>query len=346
MKAWRKILVVLAACCSLSTGGVAVAHDGPEHEIDELTARIKAEGESADLLLQRAIEYSVLSKTTEAVKDLERALHLEPHSAIIQRELSRAYFAATKTNEAYDTASRALKDAAEGAEHASILMVRSEISRAKKDFPKALDDTERAIRENPEPCEWYFSRSQLQQQLGQKKERIQGLEAGVKETGSGLLEGELIDALIDGGKGEIALAKIEAELKDSRLQSTWLLRRAKVRLAMKKKDEAKSDLEAALKELNDRLGRGASDPLALMDRGQVYELLGNKEEAKKDYESAEHKGIRSEWLHERIKVVKGEDKKDQKKDDKKKSPEKKEEPKADEKKADTTDDKTDGDDPK
>ena len=343
MNAWRKILAVLAACCSLATGGVAGAHDGPEHEIDELTARIKDEGESADLLLQRAIEYSVLSKTSEAVMDLERALHLEPHSAIVQRELSRAYFAATKTNEAYDTPSRALKDAAGGAEHASILMLRSEISRAKKDFPKALDDTERAIRENPESCEWYLARSQLQQQLGQKKERIQGLEAGVKETGSGLLEAELIDALIDGGKGETALATIEAELKDSRLQSTWLLRRAKVRLAMKKKDEAKSDLEAALKELNDRLGRGASDPLALMDRGQVYELLGNKEEAKKDYESAEHKGIRSEWLHERIKIVKGEDKK---KDDKKKSGEKKEEPKEEEKKADATDDKTDGDDAK
>jgi tetratricopeptide (TPR) repeat protein len=343
MIAWKKILAATAACLSLAAGGVAVAHDGPEHEIDELTARIKDEGESADLLLQRAIEYSVLSKTTEAVKDLERALQLEPHSAIVQRELSRTYFAAAKTNEAYDTASRALKDAREGEEHASILMVRSEISRAKKDFPKALDDTERAIRENPEPCEWYLYRSQLQQQLGLKKERIQGLEAGVKETGSGLLEGELIDALIDGGKGESALEKIEAELKDSRLQSTWLLRRAKVRLAMKKKDEAKSDLEAALKELNERLGRGASDPLALVDRGQVYELLGNKEEAKKDYESAQHKGIHNEWLHERLKVVKGEDKK---KDDKKKSGDKKEEPKAEEKKADEADDKTDGDDQK
>ncbi len=343
MNAWRRIITVLAACCSLAIGGVAAAHDGPEHEIDELTARIKDEGESADLLLQRAIEYSVLSKTAEAVKDLERALHLEPHSAIVQRELSRAYFAATKTNEAYDTASRALKDATEGAEHASILMWRSEISRAKKDFPKALDDTQRAIRENPEPCEWYLSRSQLQQQLGQKKERIKGLEEGVKATRSGLLEAELIDALIDGGKGETALAKIEAELKDSRLQSTWLLRRAKVRLAMKMNDEAKSDLEAALKELNERLGRGASEPLALVDRGQVYELLGSKEEAKKDYESAQNKGIRNEWLRERIKVVKGEDKKDEKKDDKKKS---KEEPKAEDKKADGADDKTDGDDPK
>src|SRR4026209_2299819 len=107
MKAWGKILAASALCCWLAAGGSAIAHDGPEHEIDELTARIKDEGESADLLLQRAIEYNVLSKTAEAIKDLERALHFEPHSAIIQRELSRTYFAAAKTNEAYDTASRA-----------------------------------------------------------------------------------------------------------------------------------------------------------------------------------------------------------------------------------------------
>jgi len=341
MKAGKILLAALATCAALATNRITVAHDSPEHEVEELTERIMFEGESADLLLQRAIEYNVLGKTNEAVKDLERALHFEPRSAIIQRELSRTYFVAGKTNEALDTASRALRYAEEGPEHASILMVRSDILRARKDFQKALDDADKAIHEHPDPCEWYLARSQLQQQLGLKKERIQGLEAGVKETGSGLLEGELLDALIDGGKAEKALAKIEAELKDARLQSTWLLRRAKVRLAMKMKEEAKSDLEAALKELNDRLGKGAP-PLALVDRGQVYELLGNKEEAKKDYESARDKGIQDEWLRERIKVVKGEDKKD----DKKKSGEKKEEPKAEDKKEDATDNKTDGGDPK
>jgi len=323
MKTWKKVLALVAAAGVLAGNNLARAHDGPEHEIDELTARIKDEGESADLLLQRAIEYNVINKTAEAIKDLERALHFDSHSAIIQRELSRTYLAAGKTNEAYDTAARALKDAAEGAEHASVLVVRSEVSRARRDYPKALDDMERAIKENPEPCEWYLTRSQLQQHLGLKKERIKGLEDGVKETGSGLLEAELIDALIEGGKGEATLAKIETELKEARLQSSWLLRRAKVRLAQNKKADAKSDLEAALKELNDRLGRGASDPLALADRGQVYELLGNKEEAKKDYEAAQSKGIRDEWIRERIKVVKGEDKKkpdDKKKDESPKSP--------------------------
>ena len=325
------------------------AHDGPEHEIDELTERIKNEGESADLLLERAIEYNVLNKTAEATKDLERALHYESHSPIILRELSRTYFATGKTNEAKDTASRGLEYAAPGAEHASLLMLRAEIARARKDYTNALADTNKAIQEHPESGEWYIFRGQLHRLLGQKKERIAGLAAGLKGTGGGLLETEWLDALIDGGKAGDALAKIEEELQDARIQSTWLLRRARARLALKKNDEAKSDLEAALKEINERVGRGI-DPLTLLDRGQIYELLGKKDEAKKDYEAAQGKGVTDEWLHERLKAVKGDNKKkpgDPKKPDaKKEEPPKEGDDKKDEEPKPDDKDKPDGDDAK
>src|SRR5437870_3950253 len=93
-------LPCLIVCSSLGLGMPGLAHDGPEHDIEELTDRIAKEGESADLLLQRAIEYQVLGKFAEAAKDLERALQFEGHAATTQRELSRAYFALGKTNEA------------------------------------------------------------------------------------------------------------------------------------------------------------------------------------------------------------------------------------------------------
>jgi tetratricopeptide (TPR) repeat protein len=325
MKILRLMLGAVVVGSALAFQPVALAHDGPEHDIEELTQRIKEEGESADLLLQRAIEYSVIRKSAEAIKDLERALHFEPQAAPILRELSRAYLATGKTNEASDTIKRAIKYAEPGAELGSAHMVQCEIRRARKDYAPALEAANLAIAEHPDSVEWYLTRSALQQQLGLKKERIKGLDEGFKHTGSGLLEGEWLDALIDGGKGDLALAKIQSELEDARIKSTWLLRRAKVRLATNKKEAAKADLEAALKELDTRLGRGAPDPLVLMDRGQVHELLGHKEEAKKDYESARDKGVGDEWLRERIRVVKGEDKKD----DKKKDDKKKEEPKKD-----------------
>src|SRR4051812_11617308 len=106
MKLFRLTVSVCAACALFVASAPAIAHEGPEHEIDELTERIKTEGESADLLLQRAIEYNVLRKGNEAVKDLEHALDFEAHSPIILRELSRAYFSIAKTNEAYDTVTR------------------------------------------------------------------------------------------------------------------------------------------------------------------------------------------------------------------------------------------------
>ena len=251
-------LAFAVVVCSLCAGGLAFAHDGPEHEIDDLTDRIKSEGESVELLLQRAIAYNVLNKGSEAIADLQRALSFDTHSAPVERELSRAYFSVGKTNEAYDSATHALKYAQDGPEKASIYMLRGEIQRARKDFAKALEDTDKAIRENPDNTEAYLARSQLQRLLGRKKERIQGLEQGIRETGSGLLEGEWLDALIDGGKADQALGKVEEGLHESRLRSTWLIRRAKVYREQKKDEAAEADLREASDEMTKRLGGGAS----------------------------------------------------------------------------------------
>ena len=294
----------LALGCCLVAGAPLWAHDGPEHEIEELTERIKKEGESADLLLQRAIEYNVLGKAAEAAKDLERALDFDPTSITGQRELSRTYFTLGKTNEALDTVNRALKRPSEGADRGSLLVVRAEILRARSDFQKSFEDADRAIREHPDNVEWYLLRSQLQVRLKLKKERIKGLEDGIRETGSGVLETEWIDALIEDGQHARALDKIETELKGSRLLSSWLIRRAKVRLATGKKEEAKKDLEAALLELNRRINATSPDPSLLADRGLARELLGQKEEAKKDYEQAREKGLTDDWLRERLNGLK------------------------------------------
>ena len=55
-----------------------LAHEGPEHEIEELSHRMALGGESADLLLERAIEYRTLGRWAEAATDLRRAARLAP----------------------------------------------------------------------------------------------------------------------------------------------------------------------------------------------------------------------------------------------------------------------------
>ncbi|MCI0536469.1 MAG: tetratricopeptide repeat protein [Verrucomicrobiales bacterium] len=303
---FRTLLVrIFTAMVALAVCLTAVSHEGPEHEIEELTDRIAKEGESADLLLQRAIEYQVLGKYAEAAKDLERALQFEAHLTTAQRELSRAYVALGKTNEALRTVTRALKTASEGPDHASLLIVRAEVLRARREHQKALEDTEQAIQEYPGNVEWYLLRSQLQARLKLKKERIAGLEAGISETSSGVLEAEWVDALIDDEQHERANETIETELKNSRLQSSWLIRRARVRLANRKDAEAKADLEAALTELSRRIHVASPDASLLADRGLARELLGKKEEARKDYEQAQDKGFTDEWVRQRIRSLRG-----------------------------------------
>ena len=302
------LLSVTFLACWIALGSPALAHAGPEHDIEELTDRLAKEGESADLFLQRAIEYELLSKHGEATRDLEHALKFEPHSLPIQRELSRTYFASGKTNEALQTANRGLEGAGGGADYAALLVVRAEILRAANQFEKAVADANRAIQTEPGKVEWYLFRSQLQAHLKQRKERITGLDDGIKETGSAVLQNERIDALIEDAQFEPALTRIEKELEESRWKSSWLIRRAKVRLATGKAADAKTDLESAVSEIESRLSVASPDPSLLADRGSARELLGNREGARKDYEDARDKGVAEDWLLDRIRILKEKEK--------------------------------------
>lgn len=294
------LMVLLAWLC-----GAARAHEGPEHEIEELTERITKEGMIPDLLIQRAIEYNVAGEATNALRDLEKAMSIDASSALAHRELSRTLFAVGRTNDALAAVDAGLKQITDRADRAALLIVRAEIQQARGEYRKALDDTERALNAYAGDVDWYLLRSQLQAALKLKSDRVKGLEAALRENGSGALEGEWIDALIDAGRYKQALAKIEASLAKARTKSSWLIRRAKVRLATGKPKDARADLEEALIEITHRLrGGSAPDPFLLADRAVAQELLGRKDEALRDYELARDKGLNEFWVRERIQALK------------------------------------------
>ncbi len=307
LRPWFRRALAAAGC--LSFIAALMAHTGPEQEIEELSDRLSKEGESADLFLQRSIEYQVLGKYAEAAKDLERASIFDPKSVTIQRELSRAYFNTGKTNEALQTVSHAVESAPSGPDQASLLILRAQFLQARKENKKAAEDADHAIGQDPANVEWYLFRSHLQARLKLKQERLAGLDEGIKATGGGVLEAERVDALIDNGQHDLALEKIESEIADSRWKSSWLIRRARVRIAQGKKKDAEPDLSVAIAELNRRINPAWPDPSLLADRGSAFELTGNKEGARKDFEDARDKGMTEDWLLERIKVLKDEEKK-------------------------------------
>lgn len=279
-----------------------MAHEGPEHEIEELTELI-AKGETANLFLQRAIEYRVLGKNIEAAADLEQADRLDPASLLIQHELGRVYFLLGKTNEAIDLLSHALKIKTEQpTELAALRVLRAEFLGARSENKKALEDCEAAIHAQLSNVEWYLLRSALQSRLKQPTERIAGLEQGIKETGAGILETELVEAMLDDHQFQATLPHIERELHSSRIKSSWLIRRARARLGLGEKQAAKADLENALKEIATRITSPSTDANLLTEKAQAHELLGEKMEARLYYEQARDAGA-EDWVKDKIKAL-------------------------------------------
>ncbi len=295
--------IAWGSCLLLALALPTAAHDGPEHEIEELTERLAAEGDSADLLLQRAIEFKVLGKLSEAIEDLERSLELDSGSALAHRELSKNCLAIGKPEEALRAANRGLGLRLPSADHASLLAVRAEILGARGKRRDALRDLDEAIKLLPANVEWYLSRSQLHARLNLRTSRIRGLEQGIEATGGSVLIAEWVDALIADGQNTKALITVEKELSDSRCQSFWLIRRAQIRQAARDAKGASADLTTALEELAGRIHPVSPDPQLLAERGLAQELLGNKEAARKDYEAAREKGVLDEWVRGRLSTI-------------------------------------------
>ena len=299
MNATHRTLALLLCCAAPSS-----AHEGPEHEIEELTDRIKHFGESAQLLTERAIEYRVLGKLAEATSDLDRAGFLDPSSVPIYRELGRVQFLNGKANDAIATVTRGLAlKVDEPVDLAALRMLRAEIFRSLNENKKALEDCDAAIRLHAQNPEWYLLRSDLQRRLKMHRERLAGLEDGIRETGAGVLEIERVEALLDAGNFKAALTIAGTELNDSRIKSSWLIRRARALQGLGKKAEAETDLRAALAEITPRLNTKNPDVPLLLDKALAHELLGENKDALRTYEEARDKGA-PDWLDEKIKALK------------------------------------------
>jgi tetratricopeptide (TPR) repeat protein len=267
--------------------GVACAHDGPEHQIEVLSERLIREGNSADVLLERAIEYRVLGRLTQAVRDLQRAVRLAPADSLVLRELAQIELQRGRVSKALRWVRQGLElpDLATG-ERAALLMIRSHCRGVEGSGLKALEDCSEALRWNPQLVSAYLERSAWQRRLRRPQERILGLEEGIQKTGAGLLVAERIEALLDEGQWQQALEAIEPELTSSRLQGAWKIRRARALKGLGRRSEAERDLLSALDEIELRMPREVKDSSLILDRALVHELLGQTEVAIQDYQLA------------------------------------------------------------
>ena len=277
------------AALLVPVGGLA--HDSPEHVIETLTRRIEIRGRQPDLLWQRATEHRALGQTPAALDDLRQALQADPNFLPALTDLGRLRLAQGKSRLALRLIDRALLLAGSDAERAPLRMLRAEILAERGQDARALEEADAAIRAAPslEP-EWYLTRSRLQRRLGRPLEAVASLRAGTERTGSGVLECECLDAMIDAGLFDEARPGIASHLADSRWRSSWWVRRARIRLATGEISAAHEDLLAAIHELNDRLSGPLVDGELLAERGLAHALLGDQPLAKRDLARARKLG--------------------------------------------------------
>lgn len=301
----RLALVLAASCLCLVVSRAAFAHEGPEHAIEELTALLAERGDSAELRVDRAVEYSILGRTAEARRDLEQALRLDPASLPASRELARLQFRTGSPAEALETVSRALAGkGGDPVEQGSLHILRAEILLSLNRLSPALDDCQAAIRRHPSQPEWYLLRSELQRRLKRNRSRIAGLEDGLARTGSGLLMVERIEALLDAGRFRTALKAIEPELASSRVRCRWLVRRGRARLGLGETEPGREDLRDALGEIETLLDPKHPDPSLLLDQAAAHTLLGDGEAAERSLRSARDHGAQPEAVR-RIETLTG-----------------------------------------
>lgn len=271
--------------------GIACAHDGPEHQIEVLSERLAREGDSADVLLERAIEYRVLGRLIPAARDLQRAVRLAPADSLVLRELAQIELQRGRVSKALVWVRQALAlPGLPNGERAALLMIRSHCRAAEGSQLKALEDCSEALRWNPQLISAYLERSAWQRRLQQTHERIVGLEEGIRKTGAGLLVAERIEALLDEGQWQQALDAIEPELRSSRLQGSWKIRRARALKGLGRQSDAQRDLQSALEEIERRMPREVRDSSLILDRALARELLGQTEAAIQDYQLAARHG--------------------------------------------------------
>ncbi len=289
--------VMLLACRSL-------AHESPEHVIEQLSARMAAGGTNAESLWERATEYRSVGRLSSAARDLAEAGRLRPDFLPILADLALVEQALGRSAEALATLNRALEQAPDENARGPFYMARAELLVAQGEWTKALADCDRAFALRPEPeVEWFLTRAQIQARLGRFPEAATGLQRGFELTGHAVLEAEWIEALLDAGQYKLALDRIEPRLVESRYQSAWLLRRARARLGLGQPSSARGDLHAAITEITSRLNPVQAEPTLLAERGLANALLGDKEAAGQDLRIAKAKGAEPSLVYRLEKAV-------------------------------------------
>lgn len=274
--------------CLITFASSAFGHHEAAVTIAQLTEQIEKTPTLTELYYQRGQEYISVDQLEKAKADFSKALSLRADYLPAARMLAQATFQLNQPDQAL-TQLRAAMTAAP-AEHQFIMPSCHHLEGQillKMDKPKeALVAFQEALKVPFPEIDTLRLRAEAQRRLGLTDQSIADLKAAWLKSNAIILRNEWLEALLAAGRADEALPVIEQELASSRFRSSWLIRRARAFLVNKHEKEAKEDLDAAIKELTDRLVVTPPPFSLLCDRALAYALSGQIEPAREDLKQA------------------------------------------------------------
>jgi tetratricopeptide (TPR) repeat protein len=266
---------------------LALGHTDISETIKALTKRIETKA-TADLYYQRATEFRALQEKVHAIEDLESALKIEPHNRHALVALVQLY---ETDKRAEALISRYQKFARNKEEKFEAYYLLASYNAKLGLFEQACSqcDTLHLIRPTEDPALDLFH-ADLLIKLQRPNEAATILKKSLTRTKSIVVRNNWIDAALTAGQIKAVLPIIEEELSSSRFRSSWLIRRARASLMLKRKEAAHADLRAALLEIAPRINPERPDFTLIADRGLIHALMENKTRAKHDLETLKKSG--------------------------------------------------------
>ncbi|HWB02398.1 MAG TPA: hypothetical protein VG796_05190 [Verrucomicrobiales bacterium] len=281
------------------------ADPGHEIRIEDINAQIAANPNLPDLYFQRAVNYREINRLADARADWEKCLTLQRGFLPASRELARLDELENHRNEGIQRLEKAISAAPpEASFHLPgcyALLADMQLKAGTNEA--ALIAAEKGISLSPEmSIDLYLLRAEAQRRLGKHDDRVRDLASATAKLKSFVLRIAWIEALIDAGRSAEVLPEIQKEIDTSRYRSSWLIRRARVRLHDQKKEDAMADLQAALTEIEPRIRPEFPDLSLVCDRALIHALQGKREEAAKELAAAKTRGADG-WMTRVLEAV-------------------------------------------
>jgi tetratricopeptide (TPR) repeat protein len=269
------------------------AHHEAAVTISELTVQIASNPKITELYYQRGVEYYGIQDYTKARADFQNALQQRPDYLPAKRYLAEITAQEGHVEAALEQLQAAMEAAT--ADHRFLLPtchgIQAQWLYQLHKLEPALLAVQDAL-QTPNPAlETVRLHAQILRELGHHDEALACLKSAWEKSKAVILRNDWLDMLIALHRTTEALPIVEAELASTRLRSTWLIRRARLRLQLQQAAEAKADLTEAIAELTPRLATDPPPVTLLCDRALAYALLGRKPEAAADLAAARKLGI-------------------------------------------------------